>query len=147
MEWHFKFGCREHFLYNKSKQTEMVSCYSPVGMEKLLLLSESLFYIAVSNITQILLASGALVVVAVILGCIVLWLRRRLLSLSAYGTKQGDAFTINQLESLHESGRISDEEFSRMRRAILSLKEPENITSQSSDTTGNADEEEQPSEE
>ncbi len=99
-------------------------------------------YLAMSNLVQLLVGCGVLIVVAVILWLIVLWLRKRLFSISASRVNRNEAFTINQLRSLRDSGDISQEEFSRVRRALLG-GEGENITSQSSGAAGGADEEKQ----
>ncbi len=63
------------------------------------------------------MACAALLLVILIAGAIVLRLRRKLLE----KPPPGESFGIAALEKLHEQGLVSDEEFSRLRRAAMGL--------------------------
>ncbi len=79
--------------------------------------------------------------VVVIAGAGVLLLRRRML-LKQCGAGQG-AFSVEKLQELRRSGRISEEEFSHLRRSLLGLAggSVEKDSSSSRGTTGHDDEE------
>lgn len=64
---------------------------------------------------------AGLVLIVLLLGAwpVLLWLRRRAL-IREYGDRPG-GFSMEDLEELRRTGRISDEEFSRIRRSLLGL--------------------------
>lgn len=76
------------------------------------------------SVRYAIIYAGALMAAAVVLGVFVFWARRWMLFARRVPQDQtGKGFTIENLEALHRNGQISDEEFSRLRRAALGLGE------------------------
>lgn len=69
----------------------------------------------------ILISGAALAVVIALFGSLALWLRRKTVSPLSDDAVKG--FSINDLESLRQSGQLSREEFQRLRRAALGLSD------------------------
>lgn len=65
--------------------------------------------------------SGILVAVIVAAGAVVLWFRHRFLGTGAGEESAG--FDLTSFEAMRASGKISDEEFRRLRRLALGLPE------------------------
>ena len=74
-----------------------------------------------SQVVQILVAGGVLLVMLLVAGAVWKWLRRRL---SEPIEPIGSGFTIDELERLRRQGTISDEEFQRLRRQTMGLGPP-----------------------
>lgn len=71
---------------------------------------------------QIMVWGAALIALVLALGIGIVLARRRYLKCRAPDSEAEDAgFAIEQVESLHESGQISDEEFRTLRKAALGL--------------------------
>jgi hypothetical protein len=77
----------------------------------------------------VLILAAALIAGFLLLGGLVIWLRRR--SLKAQ-QPDGPAFELQQLEDLKRMGTVSDEEFRRLRRAALGLPPAEPNAAKSS---------------
>lgn len=72
---------------------------------------------ALSPEYELVLWCAGLLVAVIILGGVVLWLRKWMRS----QVRRRTGFTAGGLEEMHRSGRISDEEFRALRRSALGL--------------------------
>ena len=70
---------------------------------------------------QVLVYGSSIIFLAVVLGAVWLWLRRRLRE-PIEPVREG--FSIESLEQLRRQGMISQEEFDRLRRQVMGLAEP-----------------------
>ena len=75
-----------------------------------------------NNVLEIVLWGGVLVVALVILGIFVLVVRRRLLARAE--AEVGEAFSIDDLETMRASGHLTDEEFKQLRAVALGVALP-----------------------
>jgi len=78
--------------------------------------------VGISAVGGALILGLVLIALIVLLGVGVLWLRRMLLSRRE--GRQTPILSLEALEKLRGAGRISDEEFKRLRNATLGLDEP-----------------------
>ena len=78
--------------------------------------------LAWGRVVDLLVWSSAVIVVLLVAGGVMLWVRRR-----CHETRGGASesqFSLASLERMHQEGRISQEEFRRLRNAILGVKVP-----------------------
>jgi hypothetical protein len=76
------------------------------------------------SIVRLLVYGGVAIGAIVVLGAVLLLIRRRLHAPGLREAESGPAFTIEQLEAFRRMGTISEEEFSRLRRMALNLGSP-----------------------
>ena len=69
------------------------------------------------DMAELLLWGVVLIGLLVALGCVVMWVRRKMKASPA----SEEAFSIKQLERLRESGQLTDEEFRQLRLIALGL--------------------------
>jgi hypothetical protein len=67
------------------------------------------------------LVGAVLVLVVLLAGVGLVWLRRRVLSSEGRGGAAGRSFSIEGLEEMRRAGQISEQEFRTLRRAALGL--------------------------
>ena len=70
--------------------------------------------------TDIVLWGGLVLVAAVLVGLVMLWLRRKFREEDA---GPASAFSMSSLEQMRSRGEITDEEFKALRRRVLGLHE------------------------
>ena len=70
---------------------------------------------------DILFAGAILLAIMILSAFLVRWLHRKVDPRRKHEAKQDGKFTIEQIESLHQTGQISDEEFATMRRVVMKL--------------------------
>jgi hypothetical protein len=81
------------------------------------------FFLAVwSDLAKAAAMGGALIVVFVAAGLLVMWTRKRYLARPRQGAESGKGFGIEDLEAMLTSGRITKEEFRLLRRSALGLE-------------------------
>lgn len=78
------------------------------------------FGIQASAQTDVLWTGGVLIVVLLVAGFVVLFIRKRWDPRQS-GGDAGGGMTMEQIEAMHQAGHISDEEFAVMRRRLLKI--------------------------
>ena len=81
---------------------------------------------------EILVAGAIFLVVLILGGFLVCWLHRKWDPRRRQGADQDGKLTIEQIESMHKTGQISDEEFTAMRRVVMGLDSTAEKNSESS---------------
>ncbi len=70
---------------------------------------------------EILVAGAIFLAVLILAAFLVRWLQRKVDPRRRKEAEQDGKFTIEQIESIHQAGQISDEEFATMRRVVMKL--------------------------
>ncbi len=81
---------------------------------------------------EILVAGAILLAVLILGGVLVYWFHRKWDPRRQGGADQDGKLTIEQIESMHQTGQISDEEFTAMRRVAMGLDSTAEKNSESS---------------
>ncbi len=81
---------------------------------------------------EILVAGAIFLAVLILAVFLVYWLRRKWDPRRGQGADQDGKLTIEQIESMHQTGQISDEEFTAMRRVAMGLDSTAEKNSESS---------------
>ncbi len=92
--------------------------------------------LAWGRVVDLLVWSSAVIVVLLVAGGVMLWVRRKY-----YENRGGAAqsqFSLAGLERMHQEGRISRDEFRRLRNAILGVKVPAEAQAQEPAQTGDS---------
>ena len=74
-----------------------------------------------STVREVLIAGVIFLAVLVLAVFLVRWVQRKFDPRRGQETEQDGKFTIEQIESIHQAGQISDEEFAAMRRVVMKL--------------------------
>jgi len=86
------------------------------------------------QVGQVLVWAAVLLAAILLLGVLVLGLRRVTTQRRSADSTEG--FSIEQLESLRRNGQVSDEEFKRLRRALLGAALPARVADDGRDAAG-----------
>ena len=86
-----------------------------------------------SPTVRVWIAGSALLVLALCMFFVLVWLRRRISAAGQRGS--GEAFAVESLEQMRSSGRISAEEYRKLRRRLLGVDECEGEKADSTSRT------------